>query len=140
MLVLIVDDEPVIAHTLGLIFRKNGFKTEVAHSAEEALSFALKTSPDLVLCDVEMPIRDGLDLMADLGRELPACPILVLTGAYRRLGKIRECATNLRQSVRIMTKPCQPMDLLRAAHSLLTPEVQPAGWDRSNGDYLQTDS
>jgi len=119
MLVLIVDDEPMVAHTLGLIFRKSGFTAEVVHSANEALSFALKTPPDLVLCDIEMPIRDGLALMEDLGRELPDCPILVLTGAYRSLGKIRDCAETLRQSVDVLTKPCQPTDLLQTANKLL---------------------
>jgi CheY-like chemotaxis protein len=119
MLVLIVDDEPLVALTLGLIFGKHGFRTQVVHSADEALSFALRTPPDLVLCDVEMPVRDGLDLMADLGRELPACPILVLTGAYRSLNKVRHRAESLSQSVSILTKPCRPADLLSVAHKLL---------------------
>jgi CheY-like chemotaxis protein len=119
MLVLIVDDEPMVAQTLGLIFNKSGFTTEVVHTAEDAMSFALENSPDLVLCDIDMPVRDGLELMADIGRELPETPILVLTGAYRSLGKVRACAGTLRQAVGVLTKPCQPLDLLRTAGQLL---------------------
>jgi len=119
MLVLIVDDEPMVAETLGLIFKKNGYTTEVVHSADDAMSFALENSPDLVLCDIEMPVRDGLELMADIGRELPRTPILVLTGSYRSLGKVRDCADTLHQAVGVLTKPCQPLDLLRTAGQLL---------------------
>jgi CheY-like chemotaxis protein len=138
MLVLIVDDEPVVAQTLGMIFRKNGYATEVVNSADEAFAFAQKTSPDLVLCDIEMPLRDGLELMSDLGRELPACPILVLTGAYRSLGKIRDRAGSLGQSVSILTKPCQPTEVLRAASQLLHPEANRAQWNRVASDSSAT--
>ncbi len=118
-MVLIVDDEPVVAKTLGMIFDRSGFSSQVVHSADEAMSVALATPPDLVLCDIEMPNRDGLSLMSELGRELPECPILVLTGAYRNLSKIRERAGTLRQQVSILIKPCQPADLLQAASQLL---------------------
>ena len=123
MLVLIVDDEPMIAETLGIIFSKSGFAAEVVNSADEAMAFVSRTPPDLVLCDVEMPVRDGLSLMSDLGRELPACPILVLTGAYRSLGKIRDFAGTLQQRVNVLTKPCQPDDLLQAANELMHPPL-----------------
>jgi CheY-like chemotaxis protein len=119
MLVLIVDDEPIVAQTLGLIFRKSGFTTEIVHSADDAMTFARKTPPNLVLCDIEMPIRDGVDLMSDLGAELPDCPILVLTGSYRSLGKVRACAGTLNQQVGVLVKPCLPIEVLETAEKLL---------------------
>ena len=119
MLVLIVDDEPMVAQTLGLIFRKSGYTTEIAHSADEAISFARKTPPNLVLCDIEMPIRDGIELMTDLGQELPNCPILVLTGSYRSLNKVRARAGTMNQEVSVLVKPCQPLDVLATASHLL---------------------
>jgi CheY-like chemotaxis protein len=119
MLVLIVDDEPMVAQTLGLIFRKSGYRTEVVHTADEAITFARKTPPNLVLCDIEMPLRDGLELMTDLGEELPECPILVLTGSYRSLSKVRARAITLHQEVSVLVKPCQPLDVLATASNLL---------------------
>lgn len=119
MKILIVDDEPLIAQTLSLIFGKNGFVPEIAYSADQGLAAALKIRPDLVLCDIDMPGRDGIQLMIDLGRELPCVPILVLTGFYSALDRVRECATTLSQPVSIVTKPCQPSDLLRAADQML---------------------
>ncbi len=119
MLVLIVDDEPLVADTLGIIFRNNGYQAEVANSAEDAMKIAASTPPNLVICDIEMPETDGLTLMSDLGTKLPNCPILVLTGAYRSLSKVRSRATSVPQPVDILTKPCGPDELLRAAGKLL---------------------
>ena len=119
MLVLIVDDEPIVAQTLGIIFHQRGFATEVVHSAEQASAFIQHTRPDLILCDIEMPVRDGLSLMEELARDLPTCPVLVLTGAYRRLNVIRATAQTLLQQFAILTKPCQHDELLRTASGLL---------------------
>jgi DNA-binding response OmpR family regulator len=119
MKILIVDDEPLVARTLTLIFEKHGFEVITAHSAAEALLAAMGGMPDLVICDIDMPGRDGVALMQDLGRELPGCPILVLTGLYGSLGRIRDTARGLQQKVNILTKPCQPAELLREAGTLL---------------------
>jgi DNA-binding response OmpR family regulator len=120
MRILVVDDEPLVAHTVSLIFRKKGFEVMTVHSAQDALVSALATPPDLVLCDIDMPGRNGIDLITDLDRELPNCPILVLTGFYSGLPDIDAHVRTLRQSVRVLTKPCPPLELLREANSLLT--------------------
>ncbi len=119
MRILVVDDEPLVAQTLTLIFRRNGFEASTAYNADEALASVRRSTPDLVLCDIDMPGRDGISLMADLDREFPETPILVLTGFYGSLHKVREFASTLSQPVKIVTKPCQPMDLLRTAGEML---------------------
>ena len=119
MRILVVDDEPLVARTLGLIFNQHGFETEVHARADHALAGALACPPDLVVCDIDMPGRDGVALMQDLGRELPGCPILVLTGLYGSLARVRECARKLPQRVSIVTKPAPPGEVLDAAGLLL---------------------
>jgi CheY-like chemotaxis protein len=117
--VLIVDDDRLVADTLTLIFEKHGFKAKTAYSADEALQCSREFSPNLLLCDVSMPTRDGLSLVEDMTRELPSCRILVLTGFYSNLKSVREQANRLARPLGIMTKPCQPSDLLREATALL---------------------
>jgi CheY-like chemotaxis protein len=117
--ILVVDDECLVADTLGLIFRKHGFDTKVAYSAHEALDTARTFTPDLMLCDITMPKRSGLELMADMHREQPACRVLVLTGYYSNLVRVREQASKLRRPAKILTKPCNPSDLLREAGRIL---------------------
>jgi DNA-binding response OmpR family regulator len=119
MKVLVVDDEPLITRTITLIFQNHGFEVSSALTADDALASVLANPPDLVLCDIDMPGRDGISLMSDLGRVLPGCPILVLTGAYSSIARVREIAKTLRQPVSIITKPCQPSELLRSAEDML---------------------
>jgi CheY-like chemotaxis protein len=117
--VLVVDDDRLVADTLTLIFEKSGFAAKAAYSADEALDCSRRFPPDLLLCDVTMPGRDGLSLVNDLATELPACRVLVLTGFYSNLRNIREQSNRLIRPVGILTKPCQPADLLREAAALL---------------------
>lgn len=117
--VLVVDDDRLVAETLALIFAKSGFESRVAFSAGEALAHAREFAPDLLLCDVTMPERDGLSLVNDITSEFPACRIIVLTAFYSNLGNVREQASKLPRPVGILTKPCQPSDLLREAAAML---------------------
>jgi YesN/AraC family two-component response regulator len=66
-----------------------------------------------------MPGRDGLSLVEDMTHEQPACRILVLTGFYSNLKNVREQARKLSRPLGILTKPCQPTELLREAAALL---------------------
>ncbi len=117
--ILIVDDEHLVADTLSLIFEKHGFVVQAAYSADEALVRARTFAPDLLLCDINMPARDGLDLIEDMDREQPACRVLVLTGAYSSLNRVRERASLVRRKFPVLTKPCAPSDLLHCADQIL---------------------
>jgi len=117
--VLVVDDDRLVADTLTLIFAKNGFDAKAAYSADQALQCAREFIPHLLLCDVTMPGKDGLALVHDITRELPACRIIVLTGFYSNLKSVGEQARKLSRPLGVLTKPCQPSDLLREAAALL---------------------
>ena len=117
--VLVVDDDRLVADTLALIFEKNGFDAEAAYSADEALQYARDFDPHLLLCDVTMPDKDGLALALDITREFPSCRIIVLTGFYSNLMSIREQASKMSRPMGILTKPCQPAELLRHVNDML---------------------
>jgi len=117
--VLIVDDEKLTADTLGLIFKKKGFATRVAYTVDEALSHVLEECPDLILCDITMPGRDGLELLVEITRQELACSVLVLTGYLTNLKPVREQIRKMPQRTHVLTKPCPPEDLLRAAGQML---------------------
>lgn len=117
--VLVVDDDRLVAETLAMVFQKSGFESSVAYSADEAMARARESAPDLLLCDVTMPDRDGLSLVHDMTSEFPACRIIVLTAFYSNLKSIHEQADRLARPMGILTKPCQPSDLLREAAAML---------------------
>lgn len=118
--VLIVDDDRLVADTLCLIFRKSGFDAKPTYSADEALQCAREFFPDLLLCDITMPGRDGLSLVRDITHELPSCRIIVLTGFYSNVKSVREQARELSRQVDILIKPCPPPELLRQVQAVLS--------------------
>ncbi len=61
--VLVVDDEPAIRQVLSSALTKAGYPVDSAGSAAEALAKLDKTAFDVVLCDVFMPITDGIELI-----------------------------------------------------------------------------
>jgi CheY-like chemotaxis protein len=117
--VLVVDDDRLVADTLALIFVKSGFQAKAAYSADQALESARIFHPDLLLCDVTMPGRDGLALVCDITHEQPSCRIIVLTGFYSNLKSVREQSNKLARPFGILTKPCPPVELLREAANML---------------------
>jgi len=117
--VLTVDDESVIADTLGLIFSKHGFDAKVVYTADDALECARAFPPHLLLCDINMPGRSGWDLMSDFSREFPDCRVLILTGYHSHHARVSEQSGKHRHPVRMITKPCTPLDLLREAGQML---------------------
>jgi CheY-like chemotaxis protein len=117
--ILVVDDERLTADTLGIILRKHGFDAKVSYSVDDALACASSFDPQLLLCDITMPGRTGLDLMEAVAQERPHCPVLVLTGFYSNLRSVREQIARMPQRTQILTKPCRPEELLREATAML---------------------
>lgn len=116
--VLIVDDELLVAETLRWVFEKNGFATCAVNSADAALQRVKSFVPDLVLCDLQMPEKDGGVLIAEIGRLLPGCPILVLTGTAGGELLVQDL-TEAGRRISMLRKPCPPLELLRVAGCLL---------------------
>lgn len=87
--VLIVDDEAIIAEAVAMLVEDAGYTPVVAHDGREALALARRQPPALVITDLMMPRLDGAGLVAALRREAaaqhrPAPPVIVMTAAGRR--------------------------------------------------------
>lgn len=79
--VLIVDDVDANVLLLKLLLTKAGYKTLTAYNGKDALEIIKKSSPDLVLLDIMMPVMDGHEVAAQL-REMPErrdMPIIFLS-------------------------------------------------------------
>ena len=61
--VLVIEDEASIRANLVRFLRLEGCETFEAPDGEAGLSLALEMQPDLILCDVMMPVRDGLEVL-----------------------------------------------------------------------------
>lgn len=79
--VLIVDDHPVVREGLvGLLETQTDIEViGQANNGREAIAAAIKSEPDLVLIDLQMPEMGGTEAIAAIKERIPACEILVLT-------------------------------------------------------------
>lgn len=81
MKVLIADDHPVVRHGLKQILSADSDMTVVgeAKNGNEAMELARKLEWDVAVLDYSMPGRSGLELLAEMKREFPQRPVLVLS-------------------------------------------------------------
>ena len=79
---LIVDDDLASCRTLQLHFRTQGHEAHVAHSAAEALAVRGRVAPELIILDVRMPGRSGLDALPDIKEAFPGAHAIVITAFH----------------------------------------------------------
>jgi DNA-binding NtrC family response regulator len=77
--ILVVDDEEVIRDVLGTLLEREGYDVSVAPTAGEALSLFEAEPYDLVLLDLMLPDRPGLELMRDIRRQDPDAVVVIVT-------------------------------------------------------------
>lgn len=77
--ILIVDDEAAISWSLREVLQDEGHSVEVAASVAEALEICVRITPEVMLLDVRLPGRDGLESLPDFRALLPAARIIVMT-------------------------------------------------------------
>jgi two-component system, OmpR family, copper resistance phosphate regulon response regulator CusR len=77
--ILIAEDEKRIASFLEKGLKANGFATEVAEDGERALTLASSGKFDLLILDLGLPGKDGLDLLRELRERESNLPIVILT-------------------------------------------------------------
>jgi CheY-like chemotaxis protein len=79
--VLIVEDSPVQAKYLEHLLTCCGHRVRLAGNGVEALGALRESIPDLVLTDMQMPVMNGLELVAAARTEFPGLPVILTTGA-----------------------------------------------------------
>src|SRR5437660_10919946 len=77
--VLVVEDEPGIVDFVRRGLEAEGFSVQTAQDGIAGERLALKGTFDLVVLDLMLPGRGGMEILATLRRERPALPVIVLT-------------------------------------------------------------
>ena len=81
--VLVVDDDRAICDALRLTLEDLGYAVITAHDGIEALALFLEHRPALILTDLVMPGKDGIELMREIRRERAAVKIVAMSGGGR---------------------------------------------------------
>ncbi len=124
--ILVVDDEPNIVELLRLYLEKEGFAVLAARDGDEALAVHARHDPDLVVLDLMLPKRDGLDVCRELRRRGDT-PILMLTARSDDVDAIVGLELGADDYV---TKPFNPRALVARAKAILRRTTATAGGGR----------
>jgi DNA-binding response OmpR family regulator len=119
-LILVVDDESVIADTLAAILSRSGFAAMAAYDAEEALEAALITPPEMLITDVILPGMNGIELAITIRRTFPDCKILLFSGQATAADLLTP-ARNAGHHFTMLGKPIHPSELVARVSESLRP-------------------
>ena len=117
--VLIVDDQVANRELVATLAGYMGHQVHEAANGEDALAIARQTPPDLVICDILMPVMDGYELVRRLRADpaLAAIRVVFYTANYQE-GEARNLVASLGVT-RVLYKPCVPEDILAAIEEAL---------------------
>ena len=106
--ILLVDDEPAIQRSVGLLLRARGYDVRIAGTGAEALSMAAQQAPDLIVLDLGLPDLEGTEVCRRI-RTTSQVPIVVLSARGAEVDKVNALDLGADDYV---TKPFGPDELL----------------------------
>lgn len=115
MQVLIVEDDIRLAQALGQILEENHYQVDLVHDGDQGLAYAESGSYDVIILDVMLPRKSGLEVVAELRRADVATPVLMLTARTTVQDKITGLDSGADD---YMTKPFSPAELLAHLRAL----------------------
>jgi two-component system alkaline phosphatase synthesis response regulator PhoP len=116
--ILVVDDDRQIARLVQSYLQQAGFTVLTAYDGEEALHAIRREKPDLVVLDLMLPQRDGLDLtrLVRSDEALAAIPILMLTARVEDVDKLIGLELGADD---YLTKPFNPPEVVARVKAIL---------------------
>lgn len=78
--ILVIDDEPTALDLLRRILEMNGYEVLMATNGQEGVELFQQHPCDLVITDMVMPIKDGLQTILDLRSYVPDLPVIAISG------------------------------------------------------------
>ena len=115
MQVLIVEDDIRLAQALGQILEENHYQVDLVHDGDQGLAYAESGGYDVIILDVMLPRKSGLEVVAELRRANVATPVLMLTARTTVQDKITGLDSGADD---YMTKPFSPAELLAHLRAL----------------------
>ena len=120
VVVMVVDDEKVIADTLVAILSRSGYAAIAAYDGESALERARSVPPQMMITDVCMPGMSGIELAVAMRRSCPDCKILLFSGQMATMDLLI-ASRNAGHDFAAISKPIHPTELLAKVSAFLDP-------------------
>jgi CheY-like chemotaxis protein len=117
--ILVCEDDPVFRALVRDTLRAHGHAVTCAENGLQADECLAAGAFDLLITDIVMPDRDGLELISATRQSRPGLPILVVTAGMSRFGRLVETAAAAIGANEILLKPVSMPQLLQRVDTLL---------------------
>ena len=117
--ILIVDDDPQIRKLLDAILKRDGYGIITAANGRQALQELDKQAVDLVITDLLMPEKEGIETIMEIRHKFTGMPIIAISGGGRLNPQTYLKIAKSLGAVRTMTKPIDTAMLRAMAKDLL---------------------
>ena len=117
-LILIADDEPIVAHTMVEILNAEGFDAISVSDGAAAVRWAREARPDIVICDVIMPTLNGIEAAKQIKGLLPEAHIILFSGQATAAVLVEKAAVE-GYKFEVLAKPIKPNILIGIIAQLL---------------------
>lgn len=120
--VLIAEDEPALAKVLATTLESEGLRPVIVHDGENALALARGLQPDILVSDVMMPGKTGIEICRELKADLTTAmiPVILLTAKAQMEDRQEGFAAG---ATEYLTKPFSPIELITLIHKILDGQV-----------------
>lgn len=123
--ILVIDDEELLRATIVTTLTRAGFSVEEASDGQAGIAMFHKSHPDVIVTDIFMPNRDGIEIIMELKHLSPRTKIIVMTGGgCLRMMEIGFAAKVLGAD-HVLDKPFESESLLAAINAVLGSPTMP---------------
>jgi DNA-binding response OmpR family regulator len=118
--VLVVDDEPMLRRTFRAILEQAGHVVVEAEDGARAIALFSAHKPDLVITDIIMPNREGVEFIGEMRRHDREVPIIAISGGGSTGGELFLTLASHLGATRTLQKPIRQAALLEAVDACLS--------------------
>ncbi|MCG2611872.1 response regulator [Flavobacterium sp. SM15] len=115
--ILIIDDDMIVINILDFLLKKEGFETHTASNGIEGIEKISQINPDLIITDIMMPYKSGLEITLFAKTNYPTTPILMVSTLGKEDQTVIE-VFNLGVD-EFVAKPFDPIQLVNKVKQLL---------------------
>lgn len=117
--ILIIDDEPHILLMLKKMLERTGYEIDLASNGKEGLDLFTRKPSDLVITDIIMPEKEGLETIREMKRMLPELKIIAMSGGGKISAENYLETAKIFGASRIIEKPFTLQHMVATVNELL---------------------
>jgi len=120
--ILVVDDESHILIMLKKMLERAGFEVDLAANGSEGVEVFKKSQPDLVITDIIMPEKEGLETIREMRRIKPDLKVIAMSGGGKVSAESYLDIARIFGAGKVIAKPFTQKELVSAVQSMLSEE------------------